>query len=55
MMLEHFGHHEAAEVVMKAIEQTLEHAGPSVITPDLGGKGDCEALGKHIAHLIETL
>jgi tartrate dehydrogenase/decarboxylase/D-malate dehydrogenase len=55
MMLGHFGHAEAAAVMMKAIEETLEHAGSSVITPDLGGKGTCEALGKHIANLIDTI
>lgn len=55
MMLEHFGFKEAADTMMKAIEVALEKAGPSVITPDLGGKGTCEGLGKHIADLIETL
>lgn len=55
MMLEHFGFKEASDTMMKAIEVALEKAGPSVITPDLGGKGTCEGLGKHIADLIETL
>lgn len=54
-MLEHFGFKEAADTMMKAIEVALEKAGPAVITPDLGGKGNCEGLGKHIAELIETL
>lgn len=55
MMLEHFGFKDAADTMMKAIEVALEKAGPSVITPDLGGNGNCEGLGKHIADLIETL
>jgi tartrate dehydrogenase/decarboxylase/D-malate dehydrogenase len=55
MMLEHFGFKEAADTMMKAIEVALEKAGPNVITPDLGGKGNCEGLGKYIADLIETL
>jgi tartrate dehydrogenase/decarboxylase/D-malate dehydrogenase len=55
MMLEHFGHKEAADKVMQAIEVALEHGGEGVITPDLGGKGDCKGLGKHILELIETL
>lgn len=54
-MLEHFGHKEAADKVMQAIEVALEHGGEGVITPDLGGKGDCKGLGKHILNLIETL
>jgi tartrate dehydrogenase/decarboxylase/D-malate dehydrogenase len=55
MMLEHFGHSEAAAGMMKAIETALEHGGPSIITPDLGGKGNCKGLGGHIAELIQTL
>ncbi|WVF71070.1 tartrate dehydrogenase [Kwoniella sp. CBS 6097] len=55
MMLEHYGHKEAADKMMEAIEVALEKGGPSVITPDLGGKGNCIGLGDHIAKLIETL
>lgn len=55
MMLEHYGHKEAADKMMEAIEVALEQGGKSVITPDLGGKGTCVGLGAHIAKLIETL
>jgi tartrate dehydrogenase/decarboxylase/D-malate dehydrogenase len=55
MMLEHFGHKEAADKMMEAIEVALEKGGAGVITPDLGGKGDCKGLGAHVAKLIETL
>lgn len=55
MMLEHFGCKDAADKVMQAIEEALGKGGPDVITRDLGGKGDCKGLGKHILELIETL
>lgn len=55
MMLEHFGHHEAANKVMQAIEVALESGSKDIITRDLGGKGDCKGLGGHIAELIATL
>ncbi|OCF32005.1 tartrate dehydrogenase [Kwoniella heveanensis CBS 569] len=55
MMLMHYGYKEAADKMMEAIEVALEKGGPNVITPDLGGKGDCAGLGGHIAKLIETL
>ncbi|WVR06145.1 hypothetical protein IAU60_003175 [Kwoniella sp. DSM 27419] len=55
MMLEHYGHKEAADKMMQAIEVALEQGGAGVITPDLGGKGTCVGLGGHIAKLIETL
>ena len=52
MMLEHFGFTEAADAMMRAIEDTLETGNPDIITPDLGGKGNCKGLGAHIADLI---
>lgn len=55
MMLEHFGYTEAADKMMQAIETALEHGGKGVITPDLGGKGDCKGLGAHVAKLISEL
>ncbi|WVQ99129.1 tartrate dehydrogenase [Kwoniella sp. CBS 9459] len=55
MMLMHYGYTEAADKMMAAIEVALEQGGSSIITPDLGGKGDCVGLGSHIANLIETL
>lgn len=55
MMLEHFGYTEAAGTMMKAIEMALESGGKDVVTPDLGGKGNCSGLGKHIAELIAKI
>jgi tartrate dehydrogenase/decarboxylase / D-malate dehydrogenase len=49
MMLEHFGHTDAAAAVMHAIERALAD-GPR--TPDLGGKARTADLGKAIAAAI---
>lgn len=54
-MLEHFGYTEAADAMMRAIEATLETGNPEIITPDLGGKGNCKGLGGHIASLIAKI
>lgn len=48
MLLQHFGHHEAADAVLKAIETVLARAEPDVITADMGGKGDTKTLGEAI-------
>ncbi len=50
MMLEHFGHAEAANAIVAAIEKVLA-AGPqdAPFTPDMGGKGETVELGKAIA------
>ena len=49
MMLEHFGHADAATAIIKAIEGCLT-AGPR--TPDVGGKASTEDMGKAIAAAI---
>ena len=49
MMLEHFGFKEAADVMLKAIENVLARSEPTVVTRDMGGKGDTKSLGE--AHL----
>lgn len=53
MMLEHLGHPEAGAAVLSAIESVLAK-GPdgAALTPDLGGKGTTEALGKAIADTL---
>ncbi|MBO9521463.1 MAG: tartrate dehydrogenase [Nocardioidaceae bacterium] len=50
LMLEHLGHREAGAAVLSAIEQVLAR-GPEAapLTPDLGGTGTTESLGKAIA------
>lgn len=52
MMLEHFGFKEAADCMMDAINEALEHGGKDVLTPDIGGNGTCKGLGAHVASLI---
>ena len=50
MMLEHLGHADAARAVEMAIEAAL--ADPAVLTPDMGGAADTEALGATIARAV---
>ncbi|MEL6374106.1 MAG: tartrate dehydrogenase [Pseudomonadota bacterium] len=47
MMLEHLGHGQAADAIIKAIEDVIE-AG-ECFTPDMGGKATCTELGDAIA------
>ena len=49
MMLEHFGYAEAGAAIVRAIEKVLA-AGPkeAPFTPDMGGKGSTQDLGKAI-------
>ena len=50
MMLEHLGHAEAAEAVVKAIEKVLATSDDkSALTPDMGGTGNTQDLGSAIA------
>jgi tartrate dehydrogenase/decarboxylase/D-malate dehydrogenase len=49
MLLEHLGHAQAAQAIMRAIEQCLLE-GPR--TPDIGGKASTEDVGKAIAAAI---
>lgn len=53
MMLEHFGHKEAADAMLKAIETALTSGGAAALTPDMGGKGNTGTFGATIARLIE--
>lgn len=48
MMLEHFGHREAAAAMLKAIETVLAKGDDAVITGDMGGKGDTKSFGEAI-------
>jgi len=49
MMLEHLGHKEAGDAIVKAIEAVLK-AGPR--TPDMGGKATTQDVGKAIAAAV---
>jgi tartrate dehydrogenase/decarboxylase/D-malate dehydrogenase len=51
MMLDHLGHADAAQAIEGAIETVLAEGG-SALTPDLGGKGSTETLGKAIAEAL---
>jgi tartrate dehydrogenase/decarboxylase/D-malate dehydrogenase len=50
MMLEHLGYREAHDDVMTAIENVLREK--QELTPDMGGKGSTESLGKAIEEAI---
>ncbi|CBV41448.1 tartrate dehydrogenase [Halomonas elongata] len=52
MMLEHLGHPEAGRTMLAAIEAVLEEGDERLLTPDLGGQGSTEALGRAIAERI---
>ncbi len=49
MMLEHLGQQDAADAIVKAIEQVLE-SGPK--TRDIGGTASTEEVGKAIADAV---
>jgi tartrate dehydrogenase/decarboxylase/D-malate dehydrogenase len=52
MMLEHLGHHDAAGVVIQAIESVLRD-GPR--TRDLGGSAGTEDVGRAVAEVVRDL
>ena len=52
MMLEHLGHQAAADAIVQAIEDVLEEGDPAIVTPDIGGKGTTQTLGKAIAERL---
>ncbi|KZZ91135.1 Tartrate dehydrogenase [Moelleriella libera RCEF 2490] len=52
MLLQHFGHADAADALMRAIEAVLARSEPHVLTPDLGGEGNTATLGDAIRNEI---
>jgi tartrate dehydrogenase/decarboxylase / D-malate dehydrogenase len=48
MMLEHFGYKDAAEGMLKAIENVLTRLETEVVTADMGGKGTTVSFGEAI-------
>ena len=50
MMLEHLGHGDAADAVVKAIEDTI--AAKEALTRDMGGKASTQELGKAVAAAV---
>ena len=55
MLLQHFGHKEASDVMLKAIENVLGRSEKDVVTADMGGEGNTESLGQAIDAEIRTL
>jgi tartrate dehydrogenase/decarboxylase / D-malate dehydrogenase len=53
MMLEHFGFKEAADAMLKAVEQVLSKSEEQVITADMGGKGTTATFGEAIERAIQ--
>jgi tartrate dehydrogenase/decarboxylase/D-malate dehydrogenase len=52
MMLEHLGHREASDAIVSAFEAVLAEGDRRVLTPDAGGSGTTESLGRAIAQRI---
>ncbi|KAH7194993.1 hypothetical protein DER44DRAFT_676176 [Fusarium oxysporum] len=52
MMLSHFGYHEAADAMLKAIETVLAMSDPAIKTGDIGGTGNTQTLGEAIEQEI---
>jgi len=51
MMLEHLGHKDAHDAILRAIEQVTEH-GPR--TPDMGGKASTADVGRAVAEALAS-
>ncbi len=52
MMLEHLGHKDAADAIVRAIETVLAGGGPK--TPDLGGNGGTKDLTRALVDAVKT-
>jgi tartrate dehydrogenase/decarboxylase/D-malate dehydrogenase len=51
-MLEHLGKTEAADLVVKAIERTVQDG---ILSVDLGGSAKTAEMGDHITQNVQTL
>jgi tartrate dehydrogenase/decarboxylase/D-malate dehydrogenase len=49
MMLDHLGHRQAHDAVLRAIETVTEH-GPR--TPDMGGRASTEEVGRAVLEAL---
>ena len=54
MMLEHLGHKEASDTIVAAFEAVLAEGDSNMLTPDVGGSGTTESLGRAIAARLES-
>ncbi len=52
MMLDHLGEKDAAQAIIDGFEAVLAEADPTMLTADVGGKGNTESLGRAIAERI---
>ncbi len=52
MMLDHLGHREAHDAIMRAIETVIRER--DSLTPDLGGSASCEQCGDALSHAVTT-
>ena len=48
MMLEHFGFKDAADAMLKAVENVLSRSEKAVVTADMGGKGNTASFGEAV-------
>lgn len=54
MLLEHLGYAEASAAIVSAFEAVLAQGDKTVLTPDVGGQGTTEMLGKAITSVITS-
>src|SRR5438128_2969539 len=52
MMLEHLGHKDAHDAILRTIEKVLDPASGAPKTPDIGGKASTSDLGRAIAQAL---
>jgi 3-isopropylmalate dehydrogenase len=50
LLLDSLGEHEAADGVVRAIEQTIADG---IVTRDMGGASSTSGVGDHLVHLLE--
>ncbi|ATY58858.1 tartrate dehydrogenase [Cordyceps militaris] len=55
MMLQHFGHVDAAAALLCAIENVLARSDPTIMTPDMGGQGTTISFGDEVEREILKL
>ncbi|KAI0393451.1 tartrate dehydrogenase [Xylariaceae sp. FL0594] len=54
MLLQHFGYTEAADALLRAVENVLGRSEVEVLTPDMGGKGTTKILGDAIVNELKS-
>ncbi|GAP90957.1 putative tartrate dehydrogenase [Rosellinia necatrix] len=55
MLLQHFGHTEAASALLKSVENVLARSQLELLTPDMGGQGSTKILGEAIVNEIKSI